>query len=35
MDVSGQFLYSEPKTTVNFGEVASGNFGADQLAALL
>jgi hypothetical protein len=33
MDLSGQFLYSEPKTTVNFGEVASGNLA--QISSLL
>ena len=33
MDFYGQFLYSEPKTTVNFGEVASGNQA--QLSSLL
>ncbi len=26
IDVYGQFLYSEPKTTVNYGDVATGNF---------
>ncbi len=33
MDFYGQFLYSEPKTTVNFGEVASGNFA--EISSLL
>ena len=33
MDFYGQFLFSEPKTTVNFGEVASGNL--PQLSSLL
>ena len=33
MDFSGQFLYSEPKTTVNFGEVSSGNLA--QISSLL
>ena len=26
LDIYGQFLYSEPKTTVNFNETAAGNF---------
>ncbi len=33
MDLYGQFLYSEPKTTVNFSEVANGNFS--EIGALL
>ena len=28
MDIYGQFLYSDPKTTVNFNEAAAGNFVA-------
>ena len=26
LDIYGQFLYSDPKTTVNFNETAAGNF---------
>jgi len=26
MDIYGQFLYSDPKTTVNFNETGAGNF---------
>lgn len=33
MDVYGQFLFSQPKTTVNFNEVANGNFA--QISTLL
>jgi hypothetical protein len=30
LDIYGQFLYSEPKTTVNFTESAAGNFLAES-----
>jgi hypothetical protein len=33
MDFSGQFLYSQPKTDVNFSEIAAGNFS--QISSLL
>ena len=33
MDFYGQFLFSEPKTTVNFGEVSSGNLA--EISSLL